>query len=262
MAQDADAEWANLVWQRDTLSNGTVAMQAKGVLFGAPQTISVVCYSARKFETHLLQPQHLTATSEQAEAVGAVAAVNGGFFNVKKFIPATLVQIDGQAVMGSTEARELFRVNGIVAFRGRKLVVEECDTTDYPRLMRRYRNILASGPVLIDNGRKFSYADEVYRSNSYYGRHPRAFIGATRKGVIYMIVVDGRFKNEAVGMDIDELVFVADKLNLYEAMNLDGGGSSTLWTLEKGIINYPYDNKRYDHGGERAVSNVVVAVPR
>ena len=48
-------------------------------------------------------------------------------------------------------------------------------------------------------------------------------------------------------------------LGMTEAINLDGGGSTTLWSEETGVINHPYDNKKWDHVGERAVPNLIVA---
>ena len=59
-------------------------------------------------------------------------------------------------------------------------------------------------------------------------------------------------------MSIPELATVSRLLGLKDAMNLDGGGSSTLWTDSTGIVNYPYDNKKFDHEGARKVPNVIV----
>ena len=36
------------------------------------------------------------------------------------------------------------------------------------------------------------------------------------------------------------------------------GGSSTLWTAQEGVLNHPYDNRRFDHEGERGVPNCIV----
>ena len=47
-------------------------------------------------------------------------------------------------------------------------------------------------------------------------------------------------------------------VGLTEAINLDGGGSTTLWTEKTGVINHPYDNKKFDHVGERTVPNLIV----
>ena len=48
-------------------------------------------------------------------------------------------------------------------------------------------------------------------------------------------------------------------LGMTEAINLDGGGSSVVWAKETGVINHPYDNKKFDHEGERVVPNLIVA---
>ncbi|MBP3533181.1 MAG: phosphodiester glycosidase family protein, partial [Alistipes sp.] len=64
------------------------------------------------------------------------------------------------------------------------------------------------------------------------------------------------------GMTIGELAKVCRWLGLTDAINLDGGGSCTLWCREAGILNHPYDNKRYDHDGERAVSSCIVVLPK
>ena len=75
-----------------------------------------------------------------------------------------------------------------------------------------------------------------------------------------MIVVDGRFPGQAAGMTIGELIYLVRQLGLYSALNLDGGGSSTLWCEEAGVVNRPSDNRRFDHEGERRVTNCIAVV--
>ena len=55
-----------------------------------------------------------------------------------------------------------------------------------------------------------------------------------------------------------ELQALAEAPGLYEAMNLDGGGSSTLWTSTDGVLNHPCDNKTFDNKGERIVPNILI----
>ena len=62
-------------------------------------------------------------------------------------------------------------------------------------------------------------------------------------------------------MSIDELSYLANQLGMRDALNLDGGGSSTLWNNKTGIVNHPYDNKKFDHEGEREVSNAILVIP-
>lgn len=47
-------------------------------------------------------------------------------------------------------------------------------------------------------------------------------------------------------------------LGCTEAINLDGGGSSTMYIKEFGVVNYPSDNGLHDHEGERPVSNAIL----
>lgn len=45
-----------------------------------------------------------------------------------------------------------------------------------------------------------------------------------------------------------------------DALNLDGGGSSTLYMKgigENGVVNMPSDNKMFDHEGERKLSSII-----
>ena len=105
------------------------------------------------------------------------------------------------------------------------------------------------------DGRSVEYDSE----DSFYARrHPRTLIGKRADGTVVMAVIDGRFKGEADGATIAETAYIARQLGLVDALNLDGGGSSTLWTAQEGILNHPYDNKRFDHEGERGVPNCIV----
>ena len=85
-------------------------------------------------------------------------------------------------------------------------------------------------------------------------RHPRTCLGYTkdRKQVI-MMVVDGRTSASA-GISIPALGDVMRYAGAYEAVNIDGGGSSTLYTQALGIRNHCSD------GSERSVSNGIFAV--
>ena len=88
-------------------------------------------------------------------------------------------------------------------------------------------------------------------------RHPRSAVALTDDGHFLMIVVDGRRKGISEGMSARELTrFIAKNFNPRWALNMDGGGSSTLCVEGQGdpqtnVVNYPTDNKRYDHAGER-----------
>ena len=159
---------------------------------------------------------------------------------------------------GRTTPEEAFRTNGVIAFKdrkGRRMEIFPCDTTQYADVARRYRSALAAGPVLIDGGKVVEYTSG---SSFYTRRHPRTLIGKRADGTVVMAVIDGRFKGQGDGATIAETAYIARQLGLTEALNLDGGGSSTLWTAQEGVLNHPYDNRRFDHEGERGVPNCIV----
>ena len=66
-------------------------------------------------------------------------------------------------------------------------------------------------------------------------------------------------------MSMAELAKLARWLKAKDAINLDGGGSTTLWLSGQpgnGVVNYPSDNKQWDHAGERKVANVLLVKRR
>ena len=71
------------------------------------------------------------------------------------------------------------------------------------------------------------------------------------------MVIDGRFKGSADGASIYETAYICHLLGMTDAINLDGGGSSALWTSTTGVISHPRDNRRFDHEGERTVPNLI-----
>jgi exopolysaccharide biosynthesis protein len=82
-------------------------------------------------------------------------------------------------------------------------------------------------------------------------KHPRSALG-WNKDSYFWVEVDGRQK-ESVGMTLNELAAFMVELGCEEAMNLDGGGSSTLW-FEGSVRNHPCD------GYERPVANSLALV--
>ncbi|WP_295940481.1 phosphodiester glycosidase family protein [uncultured Alistipes sp.] len=249
---------ATAPWQVQELGAGAVARYAQVDMFGSRQGIAVVSYPARKFTTRVV---HLDRKgypiSELGEATGSGMVLNGGYFNMKTYEPVGFVLADKQ-VLGYTTPRELMRTNGVVAFRdkkGRNMDILFCDTTQYRHIARRYHSALAAGPMLVSDGRIVEYSSE---GSFYVHRHPRSVIGKRANGEVVMVVIDGRFKGQAEGATIAEAAYIARQLGLTDALNLDGGGSSALWTAQQGVLNHPSDNGRFDHEGERAVPNCIV----
>jgi exopolysaccharide biosynthesis protein len=95
--------------------------------------------------------------------------------------------------------------------------------------------VLVTGPLLLINSEimKLPNLDLVNK------RHPRICLCETNKSVIF-ITIDGR-NIEAEGMDLIEVQKFLLNIDCVDAINLDEGGSTTMWTKEKSIVNFPSD---------------------
>ncbi len=263
----------NAEWEVEELGRGAVKMYAELPLFHSRQSISVIRYPARKFRTAMLhRPGREAGTVDRlAEAAGAEFGINASYFDMKKLVPTVYFRV-GDEVYGHTAPNELFRLDGLVAFKdrkGRKIMIAASDTTEYERVAGKCHSVMVSGPLLVDDGKtvvpvlagdsrdiagkKTSYAD------FHDKRHPRTVIGLDGRGHVYFVVIDGRLKGKADGTSVYETAQICRWLGMTEALNLDGGGSSTIWSDRTGIINHPSDNKTFDHDGARTVPNLIVA---
>ncbi len=108
--------------------------------------------------------------------------------------------------------------------------------------------VIGGGPRLVREG-KVSVERESGRIGDSFvqARHPRTAIGY-RGRKLYLVTVDGRQPGHSIGMTLPELAQAMLDLGCTDAVNMDGGGSTTLWA-RGAIINRPSD------GRERAVAN-------
>ena len=271
-------------WEWTDLGGGAEAASATVHMYNSVQSISIIRYPMRKFHTEVLEEDgpDAKATSLMAGGNGWKMAINGSYFT-REVKPATFVKDDGK-VLSSTSPEEGFRVNGILLLgrSGRRLSLRTCTPGEDEVLAKGSRDALSAGPMLREGGRDL-YDPAQMSSGFYGGRHPRSIIGYTGSDVapkgnlasrrngracvpagrmVYLIVVDGRFPSQADGMSIPELIYMCKVLGLESALNLDGGGSSSLWDEGLGVLNHPYDNLVFDHKGERRVPNVVAVKKR
>jgi len=118
-------------------------------------------------------------------------------------------------------------------------------------------DIVSGAGLLIRNGQVLTdWADEQLRAGFNTERHPRTMIGTSRGGTIWLVTVDGRNPDVSVGMSFGELQKLAAGLNLENALNLDGGGSTTM-VVGGVVVNHPSDKT-----GPRKVSDALLVVPR
>lgn len=204
-----------------------------------------------------------TKTSVMAKKRNAIAAVNGSFFDMENHNPICHLRINGVEIGENTPGKDTLNRKyyqyGTLVFNDKDVRIVH---TDSARLWERSlpdKNIMTAGPLLIYQGNDLPMRNDLSFVNS---RHNRTAVGIKADGTILLFTVDGRTK-QSEGMTLDELIATLRWLGCQDALNLDGGGSSTLYLREYpngGIINHPTDNGLFDHNGERAVSNSILVV--
>ena len=107
---------------------------------------------------------------------------------------------------------------------------------------------IAGNPLVVRNGKNVGYNCPA----SFCARSPRTGVGITKRGRILLVTVDGRQPGYSVGMGLRELGKLFISLNAVRAINVDGGGSTTM-VVRGRVINRPSDP-----GGERHVSSSIL----
>lgn len=120
------------------------------------------------------------------------------------------------------------------------------------------RHIINGAGLLRREGVTISdWEDEGLDSDSFtHARHPRTLIGKDSSGMIWLAAVDGRRPSYSIGMTFQDLQRLSDRLGLTDALNLDGGGSTTM-VVRGQIVNRPSDPS-----GARPVADAIIVTPR
>lgn len=115
----------------------------------------------------------------------------------------------------------------------------------------RIQHAVCGGPRLLhDGGISINGREEKFDPGIVTGRHPRSAVAYTYNGDILLVVIDGRSRRSA-GMTLAELADYLKRLGARNAINLDGGGSSSMFIRGR-IVNRPSDGK------ERPISNGIL----
>jgi hypothetical protein len=118
------------------------------------------------------------------------------------------------------------------------------------------RDVIGGAGLLARNGKYVTdWATEEFNLGFAELRHPRTMIGVADDEAIWLVAVDGRQLKLSAGMTLLELQGLARRLRLKDALNLDGGGSTTMWVKGE-VVNSPSDA-----AGARKVSDALLVFP-
>ncbi|MBO7488770.1 MAG: phosphodiester glycosidase family protein [Bacteroidales bacterium] len=205
---------------------------------------------------------HRTPTSEQARKHKACAAVNGSFFDMSLHNPICYLRINGEEIGENTPQksdsihRKYYQYGLIRLQNGRPEFIVPDSARMWEQSLKG-EDVMTAGPMLLLDGRRVPQrTDKTFVSY----RHNRTAIGVRSDGTMLLVVVDGRTK-ESEGLSLPDFSCLLRFLGCYDALNLDGGGSTTMFVeglTYNGVVNHPSDNGRYDFKGERGVSNCII----
>lgn len=121
--------------------------------------------------------------------------------------------------------------------------------------LKKIKELVGGHPRLVKNG--VNYLDEALKGgepgSSTTTRAPRSVAGISKDSTyLYLVTLDGR-QTSSDGATLNELANLMLRLGLYDAFNLDGGGSTTM-VVRNSVMNSPSD------GIERSVANCLLVV--
>jgi hypothetical protein len=175
-----------------------------------------------------------------ANLIGAQAAINGDFTD-----PSNSFSTDGPAAHDGafwTRGGADHTYVAPIAFGPAHVdIPHHNNTSGAPPWAKE---VVGGHPTLLDNGNVVGNPGDPLCTN----RHPRTALGITQDHrTLIVLVVDGR-RTGAAGMTCDELAFVLASEGAFDAVNMDGGGSSTM------VVNGAVKNRPSD-GQPRVVGN-------
>lgn len=190
-----------------------------------------------------------------AKNYNAKVAINAGGFNDpggygNGGVPQGTVIADGKILWDSGAT-----VGGIAGFNKENVLVL-MNGTAQQAIDKGIRDAVQFGPFLIVNGKSAQIS-----GNGGWGINPRTVLAQRQDGIVLFLVVDGNGQNKynwngRGGIDMNGLIEILERYNAYNAVNMDGGASTTL-VVEQKLYNKPCG---YGATGERRLPNGWIAV--
>jgi Phosphodiester glycosidase len=226
---------------------------------GARTTLYVARYDLRRFEARVVRLPQPAPLEAFCRANGFDEALVGGFYERPDLIPLGELRTGGVVRRHVPFAEPFGAIRAAIAIDGANVSIARRDELpDEPR-----GDLLQAGPLLVRGGAVVRGDDEGFSAGSHQfdsditaERHPRAAIGITRRGELLAVTCDGRADDEA-GLLIDELAEAMAALGAVQAMNLDGGGSTSLICGGR-LRNEPRESHGITLPGGRAVATALV----
>ena len=212
-------------------------------IYVADVTLSDISYMQSAFASNTYGKNVTAKTSEIAESVNAILAINGDYYGARD---SGYVLRNGEIYRTTSKSNQ---EDLVIDENGNFIIINE-DEVSLEEIDNALQ-VYSFGPALIENGEiAVSQNDEVGKAMA---SNPRTAICQLSELHYLFVVSDGR-TNESEGLSLYELATFLKGLNVTTAYNLDGGGSSTMY-FNGQVINKPTTSGR--NIKERSVSDVI-----
>jgi hypothetical protein len=235
-----------------------------GLADGAATTVHLAVHEQASVDLRvaLVRGQRLAA---YCAARGVTDALVGGFFTRPAGAPLGELRTRGIARRSVPFDDPWAGVRACLNVVGGAVTIARRD--ELPAAPRG--DLLQAGPLLVRDGRPvFDRAADVegFRAGAHQfdsditaERHPRAALGVG-DGKLFAVAADGRSRGDA-GLTLEELAEVMVAVGARDALNLDGGGSTTLIAGGR-LRNRPRADVNRPEPGGRAVATALLFLPR
>ena len=199
--------------------------------------------------------QKLTEQARHAEAAGQLVwgGINGDYFNVNDGTPTGIVYKEGEAIKTTHGGSK--RPWVAITKTNRAVIGTK---TAYDSIKTDFKDAISGSGKIVEKG--------IAITNGRNEMDPRTCIGISKDSTtVFLLVADGRRKSYSNGLTLTEAGTVLQVLGAYNAINLDGGGSTTFIVRNTSykssnlfnVVNFPSDSD-----GERAVANGLLVMEK
>ncbi len=168
---------------------------------------------------------------------GALAAINGGGYTWSTYLPKGFVVTDGNFRYSQNSKNKyptaIFNEDGvlIVGTFSKQQVID-----------KGAKQALSFGPVLITNGKPIKIV-----GTGGSGMNPRTVLAQRKDGIVLFLVVNGYGQNLSWkgrgGVYLNDLLVILERYGAYNAINMDGGSSTTM-VIDNKLINSPCEPQK------------------
>jgi hypothetical protein len=239
----------------DRLIFGHVVWTASIEANGAQHTVDGLNRARGADDLVVFTPQFGPATITDASGIEVIVR-SGRVTEVRDGQGGTTIPRDGMVVSARGRARDWVRQR--LPPRSRVRIKTELHAADSAQRepWSAAEDILGAGPRLVRRGAiDITDAREKMIPTFSTDLHPRTAVAALADGRVLLLTADGRRPPERVGLALEDLAKLLIEMGAVEAINLDGGGSTTM-VVKGAVVNFPSDAT-----GERPVSDAIVVRP-